>query len=268
MPIDYDLLDEGDALNAASLNSRVSSLQTGVNDLAKEDLGTRALRSEHLPSITRITDMTPGPSKIGPTPNIVSGTFTNYLGSPPSRNVIQIGPAAVAAQGYAVISSRTPVGIVTPGPFPGAATDCNITFSPSVTVVSSTTPATGFTDTTYCTGLLVRLNVAVVSKTLTLDPQDNQVPDSVVVGIVWEADGALGTYNFLEQSEAGARKFSTNTSMVDYSDLSTSALITADDTGGAAIARISGVISNLNYTGDLIIREWNMSIIPIFGGTL
>lgn len=268
MPINYDLLDEGDTLNAASLNSRITSLQTGVNDLTREDLGERALRSEHLSSIVRTSDMTPGPSKIGPTPNTASGVFKNYLGSAPSRTVIQIGPAAVAAQGYAVISSRTPTGIAPPGPFPGVSTDCNISFSPSVTVVSPTTPATGFSDTTYCTGLLVRLNVAIVSKTLILDEEDEQIPDSVVMGIVWEADGALGTYNFLEQSEAGARKAATLTSMVDYSDLSTAALITVDDTGGSAIARISGVISNLNYTGDLIIREWNMSIIPIFGGTL
>ena len=64
MPINYDLLDEVDTLNAASLNSRITSLQTGVNDLTREDLGERALRSEHLPSIVRASDMTPGPMKV------------------------------------------------------------------------------------------------------------------------------------------------------------------------------------------------------------
>lgn len=262
MPIDYDLLDEGDALNAASLNSRVSSLQTGVNDLSKEDLGTRALRSEHLPSITRITDMTPGPMKVSPTPDVVTPAYLNWLGSGPTlRTVISIGPAVVATKGYAVISSRTPNGIAPPGPFPGAATDCNITFSPSVTVVSPTTPTAGFSDTTYCTALLVRLNVSVIDSGVGTN-------EGVAIGLVWEEDGALGTYNFLEQSETGSGASSGARNQARYSDLSTSALITADDTGGVAIARISGVIASIAVSRDLTIREWNMSIIPIFGGTL
>ena len=93
----------------------------------------------------------------------------------------------------------------------------------------------------------------------------------MVIGIVWEADGALGTYNFLEQSETGVG--SEDTSMVleqcPYSDISTAALITSTDTGGSLVARVSGVIAQVeNAAAGFKIREWNMSIIPIFGGTL
>lgn len=264
MPIDYDLLDEGDALNAASLNSRVSSLQTGVNDLAKEDLETQALRSEHLPSITRISDMNPGPMKVSNAPDVTTAAYDNLLdvGVGGRNNVLAFGPGAGAGPGWAIIAS---VAGAIPGPFPGATTDCNISFSPSVTVVSSTTPATGFSNTTYCTGLLIRLNVAIISKTE--DPLAART--GVAIGIVWEADGALGTYNFLEQSETGTGSKRPTWNQANHSDLSTSALITTGDTGGAAIARISGVIACIGAEAkDLKIREWNMSIIPIFGGTL
>ncbi len=271
MPINYDLLDEGDTLTAASLNTRVASLQTGVNDLVKQDLGAQALRSEHLPSLVKKDTMflygtTTGMSKICPTPNTTGGAFNNRLGNPVSRNTVHIGPGG-AVQGYSIISSRASPGIATPGIFPGVQTDCNISFNPSVNVVSTTTPATGFSDTTYCTGLLVRLNVSILTHTLTQQLPPAFTPDSIVMGIVWEADGALGTYNFLEQSETGTESL-VGHSMATYSDLSTSALITSTDTGGASVARISGVIANLEFPGSFTIREWNMSIIPIFGGTL
>ena len=206
MPIDYNLLDEGDTLNASSLNTRVANLQTGVNDLTKDDLGEQALRSEHLPSLVRTTDMVPGAMKMTDTPDVITPAYLNFLGSGPTlRSVISIGPAAVATKGYAVISSRTPTGIATPGPFPG---------------------------------------------------------------IVWEADGSLGTYNFLEQSETGAASATPARDQAKFSDLSTSALITSSDTGGALVARVSGVIASIAVSNDITIREWNMSIIPIFGGTL
>lgn len=265
MPIDYDLLDEGDTLNAASLNSRITSLQTGVNDLLKEDLGTQALRSEHLPSIVRISDMNPGPMKVSDAPDVITASYNNKLdvGVGGRNNVLAFGPGAGAGPGWAIIAS---IAGATPGPFPGASTDCNISFSPSVTVVSSTTPATGFSDTTYCTGLLVRLNVAIISKAEDVFPYART---GVAMGIVWEAEGALGTYNFLEQSETGTGSRRPSWNQANYSDLSTSALITLDDTGGTAIARISGVIACIAAEAkDLKIREWNMSIIPIFGGTL
>lgn len=270
MPINYDLLDEGDALNAASLNTRISSLQTGVNDLTKEDLGEQALRSEHVSSIVNYNNMilygtTKGMMKVSFLPDNITPVYDNYIGNGPAvRTVVHIGPQA-GAQGYSIISSRALVGIAPPGPFPGAQTDCNISFSPSVNVVSPTTPATGLSSTTYCTALLVRLNVSLIEKT---SPGSR---DGVVIGIVWEADGALGTYNFLEQSETGVG--SEDTSMVleqcPYSDISTAALITSTDTGGSLVARVSGVIAQVeNAAAGFKIREWNMSIIPIFGGTL
>jgi len=265
MPIDYDSLDEGDTLNAASLNSRITSLQTGVNDLETVDIEDKALRSEHFDSLVKFDTMflygvTNGMMKEALSPGLEITAYDNYLGSPgPSRTVVYIGRSS-GLQGYSVISQRV-AGAVPPVALPGNVLDCDISFVPSVTVVSPTTPATGYSDTTYCTGLLVRLNVAILA-------QDFNLTQGVVIGIAWEADGALGTYNFLEQSETGANNQSGTTSQVQYSDLSTSALITSSDTGGLAVARVSGVIAS-HLNGDPItIREWNMSVIPIFGGAL
>jgi hypothetical protein len=157
--------------------------------------------------------------------------------------------------------------VAPPLPFPGNVLDCDISFSPSVNVVSATSPAAGFSDTTYCTGLLVRLNVSLINFPYTGQGHFNA--QGVVVGIAWEADGALGTYNFLEQSETGigATDASSQADMINFSDISTSALITSADTGGALVARVSGVIATIDGY-NVTIREWNMSIIPIFGGTL
>ena len=292
MPIDYDSLDEGDTLNAVSLNSRITSLQTGVNDLEKVDIEEKALRSEHLSSLIRSDDFTPpGMTKGSFTPDVTTNAYDTRIGpgAAPTRTVLGLGPligGAPGPAGFSIISCRPapiatlgpliggtlgtfagfsiiscrPAPIATPGPWPPDAQDCNIGFSPSVDVVSSTTPATGFSNTTYCTALLVRLNVAIIFKSIPAGPE------AIVMGLVWEADGALGTYNYLEQAETGV-EVSTGKVMGNYSDLSTCALITSGDTGGSLVARISGVISNVNG-GTFTIREWNISVIPIFGGTL
>ena len=265
MPIDYDSLDEGDTLNAVSLNSRITSLQTGVNDLEKVDIEEKALRSEHLSSLIRSDDFTPpGMTKGSFTPDVTTNAYDTRIGpgAAPTRTVLGrplIGGTLGTFAGFSIISCR-PAPIATPGPWPPDAQDCNIGFSPSVDVVSSTTPATGFSNTTYCTALLVRLNVAIIFKSIPAGPE------AIVMGLVWEADGALGTYNYLEQAETGV-EVSTGKVMGNYSDLSTCALITSGDTGGSLVARISGVISNVNG-GTFTIREWNISVIPIFGGTL
>jgi len=71
MPIDYDPLDEGNALTANSLNTRINSAGSGVNDIAPEDIEREAFRREHLPQIieptTPGTTFEDGLSKIGPT---------------------------------------------------------------------------------------------------------------------------------------------------------------------------------------------------------
>jgi hypothetical protein len=74
VPINYDLLDEGDTLNAASLNSRVASLQTGANDLTKDDLAEQALRSEHLSSLVKSDNM------------ILHGAVTGMMKASPCKN--------------------------------------------------------------------------------------------------------------------------------------------------------------------------------------
>lgn len=270
MPINYDLLDEGDTLNAASLNSRVTSLQTGVSDLTKDDLAEQSLRSEHLSSLVKSDNMilhgaVTGMMKVSPTPDLTTNSYANTIDSspgPPVRTVVRAGPGGLVS-GYSVISARL-AGVAPPLPFPGNVLDCDISFSPSVNVVSATSPAAGFSDTTYCTGLLVRLNVSLINF-----PQSQSTALGVVVGIAWEADGALGTYNFLEQSETGvgATISTRQDEMINFSDVSTSALITSADTGGSLVARVSGVIATIDGS-NVTIREWNMSIIPIFGGTL
>lgn len=257
MSINYNSLDEGDTLDAASLNSRLLGLQQGVNDLQKVDIEERALRAEHLSTILRTTDMVPGPMKVSDTPDTETPTYTNLLSSPPNRNVVFIGSGA-GVTGFSIISSRVG-GIAIPGPFPGVATDCNISFSPSLNIVSAVSPLIGYSPTTYCTGLLVRLDVGLISQTSTN-------PQGVVIGIVWEDSPA--SYNYLNQSEACVSNQSGASNQLQYSNISTSALITAVDVGGASMVRVSGVIANMQAVANVTIREWTLSVIPIFGGSL
>lgn len=56
MPIPYDAIEEGETLDAASLNSRTTAIAGGLNDLELEDLSPGALNSNHLPSTIIETD--------------------------------------------------------------------------------------------------------------------------------------------------------------------------------------------------------------------
>ena len=248
MPINYDSLDEGDALDASSLNTRVGSLQTGVNDLLKSDIEEQALRSEHVPSLVYSLNFAPGLTKVNPTPNTTTAAYTNAYNAADRTVVLGTGPGiASPPAGWAIISN-------------GAVGVCEISFNPALDVVSTTVPPTGFAPTTSCTGLLVRLNVSLIAS----GAPPGAANQCVIIGLVWEADGAPGVYNYLYQSETGVED--DVDSMVVYSDIATSALITFDDTGASSIAKISGVIAN--SANQVTIREWNISAIPIFGGTL
>ena len=63
MPINYDPLDEGNTLDAASINSRLTGtggVGQGINNLSKTDLERLSLRQEHLPKIITASDFPNG----------------------------------------------------------------------------------------------------------------------------------------------------------------------------------------------------------------
>ena len=82
MPINYDPLQEGDKLDAASLNDRFAETGgagQGVNNLSQSDLERKALRQEHLPRIVTASDFPNGLTKLSPSGAAVSNGYINRL---------------------------------------------------------------------------------------------------------------------------------------------------------------------------------------------
>lgn len=52
MPVDYTRLEEGDALNASSLNTVFSDLRAALNDIEMTDVAPGALDHQHLPDLS------------------------------------------------------------------------------------------------------------------------------------------------------------------------------------------------------------------------
>lgn len=82
MPVNTTLPVEGDAFEATDLNNQFSALETGVNELAADDLSRGALRRDHLPSALNDVWTTaatrPGLQALGPS-SPSSDVYSNSL---------------------------------------------------------------------------------------------------------------------------------------------------------------------------------------------
>lgn len=201
MPINYNKLDEGDKLDAASLNDRFTSVGgagQGVNNLGQADLDKRALRQEHLPNVITAADFPNGLAARGPTTvfglteghykvydnclneGVLPATYQNFStaggnGVPPCA--APYGPSnsvAFPLDGWripAINSTATrPVG----APFyedPAEVLFPAITNGPSLT---PTNPYKGF---------LVRFSIGLYGAEAS--PSGNTIQDGVVIGIGW-----------------------------------------------------------------------------------
>ena len=270
---DYDPLDEGEALTAASLNTRINTLQNSVNDLPLDALKKNSLRKEHLSaiavsSVPGNTNFTPGFTKANPAPTVFVGPFRNTFTGADRNTFLGDGPNLVA-DGWAAIAS-------------GVGTDVmEILFTNINLEIMPTTGA--ITDTNMCTGLLIKANVAVIttSNSQLIEP-DNDPEDAAAyklpqyatsgmgIALFWTDD--LGATHLIQSSEAFSGR-----AQIDVGDIATSALLTNADTeaigAGRTVQNVFCAIANFNATSatnntHLYIREWRISAIPILGGSL
>ena len=277
---DYDPLDEGEALTAASLNTRINTLQNSVNDLPPDALKANTLRKEHLSAITVSsvappnTYFVPGFTKSNPFPDVIIGPFRNNfivgaLGPPPVApfrdTIVGDGPNFVA-DGWAVVASAVGTNVMEIG-FSGQRLEIM--------------PTTGdITDTNMCTGLLIKANVAVITTTdgqmLSIEDEPRILTSLATSGmgmaLFWT--DSFNVPHLIQSSEAFAGR-----AQIDVGDIATSALLTNADTeaigAGTTVKNVFCAITNYAAVGypqggqhGLYIREWRISALPILGGSL
>ena len=268
MPINYDPLDEGDALNAASLNGRFTAAGgagQGVNNLAQADLERKALRQEHLPNIITASDFPNGLVKLSPLSVTNSNPYINTLNTlatgavpVPGYQTFDLGatngpygPAAAAATGWRIVADSNVI-----------ADAAEITFGPLTATVS--TDRIG-----NYRGILVRMGISLME--ISHGGSHGSFGEegiAVVVGIGW-TDQA-GNRSVIEKS---IRWFNYHSVVKGSLDVFT--FIQASDVGNTnQINKIFGVISSAswgatsaNYDSP-IIRYYNIDIIPIRAGSL
>jgi len=263
----FDPLDEGEALTAASLNSKLQNTRGSINALPADAISNGALRSEHLSAITLnnlSTDASGAAVNMthtNPTPTVISGNYNNlYTGTPVtvpnSRGTFINWGDGLGGTGWAGISST--------GGLP-LNTRAQLVFPlPGLTIMPTTGAAT---SSQMCTGLLVKVNVGVI-----------RTPDSgagaqyrrgMGLSIFWQ--GNSSTYHWMPASLAIRGRSNTA-----FSDMSTSILITKADLdapfGGAAaetaVFSVAAAVCQFGVSANLNIREWRISAIPIYGGSL
>jgi len=268
MPIDYDPLEEGDALNAASVNSRLTAAGgagQGVNNLSQADLERRALRQEHLPRIITASDFPNGLVKLAPITVVNSSPYINTL------NTLATG--AVPVPGYQTFDLGAPNGPY--GPPAAAATGWRIIADSNITANAAEItfgPLTALTASPGSIGnyrgILIRLGVSLMEIDHTTHGPWGEEGIAVVVGIGWEDQ--LGNRSVIERS---VRWFNYHSTVKGSLDVFT--FIKAEDIGNTnQINKIFGVISSaswgatsVNYDSP-VIRYYNIDIIPIRAGSL
>tara|TARA_R110002167_G_scaffold49478_2_gene144939 strand:- start:1689 stop:2507 length:819 start_codon:yes stop_codon:yes gene_type:complete len=268
---DYDPLDEGEALTAASLNTRINTLQNSVNDLPPDALKANSLRKEHLSAIAVSTvtppntNFVPGFTKANPAPTVFIGPFTNLFTGATRTVFLGDGPS-LGGNGWAAIASAVGTNVM------------EILFTNNNLEIM---PTTGdITDTNMCTGLLIKANVAVITTSEIQMTDQNLAGDYVPtaafattgmgIALFWTDD--LGATHLIQSSEAFAGR-----AQIDVGDIATSALLTNADTeavgAGRTVQNVFCAIANFSATSStssshLYIREWRISALPILGGSL
>tara|TARA_R110002110_G_scaffold29784_3_gene105783 strand:+ start:369 stop:1184 length:816 start_codon:yes stop_codon:yes gene_type:complete len=266
----FDPLDEGEALTAASLNTKLQDTRGSINALPTDAIAAGSLRSEHLTAITLnslSTDAGGGAANMthsNPSPTALSGNYDNRFTITPvtvpnSRGTFLGWGNGLGGTGWAGIAVA------------GGALDsrAQLVFGVPLTIMST---VGGVTSAQLCTGLLVKVNVAVM-----ICPSDLSslagFGDGLGLAIFWQGNSA--SYHYMPASAAFSGR---GNALV--ADISTTALITAADLaapfGGAAaeatVASVGAAICQKTITGagvtSLYIREWRISAIPILGGAL
>tara|TARA_R100001224_G_scaffold113900_1_gene101966 strand:+ start:2880 stop:3692 length:813 start_codon:yes stop_codon:yes gene_type:complete len=265
----FDPLDEGEALTAASLNSKLQDTRGSINALPADAISSGALRSEHLSAITLnnlSTDASGAAVNMthtNPTPTAISGNYDNiYTGTPVtvpnSRGTFLGWGDGLGGTGWA--------GIAVNGG--GLNTRAQLVFPlPGLTIMPTTGAAT---SSQLCTGLLVKVNVGVlVTPASGGQPKGALYSAGMGLSIFWQ--GNSSTYHWMPSSLA----FKSRANAV-FADIATTALITKADLdapfGGAAaetaVFSVGAAICCKQLTQNLYIREWRISAIPIYGGSL
>lgn len=266
----YDPFEEGDALTAANINSRLTTMSTWVNDLPASSVARWALRHDHLPSQT-FADLFPnGFSAESPahTSGSTSGVHDNSL-------PYSAGPAhPVNYQAFSTSGGSAPYGPVSADNGGGWRVPAQ-TGGTSPMEVDAGTP---FTPSDYDLQLLVRAQVEIFDSLGGQDatgggPQDEYLSRCALIGIGFE-DG-LGARYVIERTVRW-----NNLRGCTRGTISTSTYIKAADlsAGDGQVSKVFGVVASQRWadTGlsspptayDLDIRHYNISIIPIRSGAL
>jgi hypothetical protein len=263
---DFDSLDEGEAITAASLNSKLQNTQGSINALPADAVSAASLRSEHLTAITLDNLSTDAAgnavnmSHSNPNPTVISNNYDNLYTSTPvtvpnSRGTFLGWGDGLGGTGWAGIA-------VSGGTLD---TRAQLVFPvPGLTIMDTTGAAT---SNQLCTGLLVKVNVGVI-----VSPSSGGAGNyrrGMGLSIFWQ--GNSGTYHYLPTSVA----FKGRANAV-FADIATSALITKADLdapfGGAApetsVFSVGAAICQFSLSDSLHIREWRITAIPIYGGSL
>ena len=263
----FDPLAEGEALTAASLNSKLQDTRASLNALPEDALVDSALRAEHLAPITvsnLCTDAVGNAvnmTHVNPTPTVLSGNYDNEFTSTPatvpnSRGTFLGWGPGLGGTGWAGISAVN---------IPPSDTMAQLVFPlPGLTIMPTTgTP----TSSQLCTGLLVKANVSVLMCPSNATSSSRYF-DGMGLALFWQ--GGSGTYHYLPASVAFKGR---GNALV--ADIATTALITSADLaspfGGAAAETFlfsvgAAVCRFQTPVGSLHIREWRISAVPIYGG--
>ena len=269
MPINYNPFKEGDPLDAASLNDKFSAAGgagTGVNNLSSDDIDRYALRQEHLPAI-------------------VNGDFTNLVALGPVTTTTytyanNLNENASPVASYQVMGSQLgTTGAAAPyGPSVVPATDVGwrIPAIPEAAAPFYSSPAeiefTAQDANSPYSGILVHFSIALVTAYLprtlivseplrdgavvSIGIQDSAGNRAIIErSIKWYSQighfqGSLDTFTYIKKEEWVAL---TNNNIVKVF---------------GAIAVGNHGTPALNDTRPLIVREHQLTIIPIRAGTL
>jgi len=267
MPINYDKLEEGDALTAASLNSRLTSAGgagQGVNNITQADIERQALRSEQLPSIITNSDFPNGLVKLAPSSISLSNPYLNTL------NVLATG--AVPVPDYQTFDTGVPNGPYGPATAQARGwriiADSNVTANAAQIIFGPLTATTATPAIGNYKGLLIRLGVGYDSFVQGYGTPAYESIPSVIVGIGWEDQA--GNRFIIERSIRWFNAFSSV-----KGSLETFTFIQAADIGNTnQINKIFGVIAGgswgLTDNGyrPPVIKYYNIDMIPIRAGEL
>jgi hypothetical protein len=236
--IDYDVLSEGDAVTAASLNDRFDEVRNGLNALESYALAPGALRHNHLPAVAGIL----ATKAVGE--KFVTHTYTGAWSWPGTGFAVIAGPS-------------TSLEMVSPTDFTA--------FRLGMSEASGERWA----------GVLVHLNVHMVRASDVLEGVETADPVHAVVGVQFKSGGAWYTIN---RSVRICERRCDGVAVADhqtYQDIAIATMIDNSDLVAAGLAKtatiegIRGVAapyesdSGVSGTLTLVLREGRITALRI-----